>query len=130
MLLAFLGLFQYSCCVLCTETAADGTGLLGPEVEGQILLPLVEDAELRALLGVDDCEHSSDRLAEVVAGEEGFTLASFRPDSCPVPISQAFDGVCIHVGHDLSGPCPDSVDIDPTMFVKASGHVHLVQLGA
>ena len=49
------------------ESSADGAGLLGAEVEGQVLLALVEDAELSALVGVDDGEDASDRLADVVA---------------------------------------------------------------
>ena len=49
------------------QSPADGAGLLGAEVEGQVLLALVEDAELSALVGVDDGEDASDRLADVVA---------------------------------------------------------------
>lgn len=49
------------------HSPADGTGLLGAEVEGHVLLALVEDAELSALVGVDDGEDASDRLADVVA---------------------------------------------------------------
>ena len=41
--------------------------MLGAEVERQVLLALVEDAELSALVGVDDGEDASDRLADVVA---------------------------------------------------------------
>lgn len=49
------------------HSPADGASLLGAEVEGQVLLALVEDAELSALVGVDDGEDASDRLADVVA---------------------------------------------------------------
>jgi len=48
------------------QTAADGAGLLGAEVERQVLLVLVEQAELRPLLKVDNGQGAGDRLAEVV----------------------------------------------------------------
>lgn len=49
------------------EPSAHGAGGLGAEVEGQVFLVLVEEAELMALVGVDDGEDASDRLADVVA---------------------------------------------------------------
>ena len=49
------------------QTAADGTGVLGSEVEREVLLVLVEQAELRALVEVDDGEDASDGLADVLA---------------------------------------------------------------
>lgn len=49
------------------ESPADGTGLLGAEVERDILLVLVEDTELLPLLGVEDGEGAGDRLADVGA---------------------------------------------------------------
>lgn len=49
------------------EPAAEGAGELGAEVKREELLVLVEEAELRALVGVDDGEDTSDRLADVVA---------------------------------------------------------------
>lgn len=49
------------------EPAAEGTGELGAEVKREELLVLVEEAELGALVGVDDGEDTSDRLADVVA---------------------------------------------------------------
>lgn len=49
------------------ETAADLTGELGAEVEGEVLLVLVEQAKLSALVGVDDGENTSDRLANLAA---------------------------------------------------------------
>jgi len=49
------------------ESAAQGTGVLGSEVEREELLVLVEQAELGALVEVDDGENASDRLANVVA---------------------------------------------------------------
>lgn len=49
------------------ESAAQGTGVLGSEVEREELLVLVEQAELGALVEVDDGENAGDRLANVVA---------------------------------------------------------------
>jgi hypothetical protein len=49
------------------EAAAESTGKAGAEVEREVLLVLVEEAELGALVGVDDGENTSDRLADVVA---------------------------------------------------------------
>lgn len=42
----------------------DSPGLLGAEVERQVFLALVEDAELLALSGVDDSQDTGDRLAD------------------------------------------------------------------
>lgn len=54
------------------ESSADGAGLLGSEVEGSVLLALVEQAELGPLVGVDDGEDLGDSLADVMnAGELG-----------------------------------------------------------
>lgn len=52
------------------ESSADGTGLLGSEVEREVLLVLVEQTQLSALVGVDDGQDTGDRLAEVVAAKE------------------------------------------------------------
>jgi len=49
------------------EAATNGAGLLGAEVEGCVLLVLVEQAELLALCCVDDGEDTGDGLADVVA---------------------------------------------------------------
>lgn len=49
------------------HSPADGASLLGAEVERQVLLALVEDAELGTLVGVDDGEDTGNRLADVVA---------------------------------------------------------------
>lgn len=51
------------------ESAAEGTGEAGSEVKRSVLLVLVEQTELGALVGVDDGENASDRLANVVAVE-------------------------------------------------------------
>ena len=49
------------------QTSPDGTGLLGSEVKGQILLALVELAKVLPLLLVHDGQDTSDRLADGVA---------------------------------------------------------------
>ena len=48
------------------QTSADRTGLLGTEVKGQVLLVLVELAEVLPLLLVHDGEDTSNRLADRV----------------------------------------------------------------
>ena len=53
--------------VLGAEASADGTSLLWSEVEGSVLLVLVEETELLALGCVDDGESAGDGLADVVA---------------------------------------------------------------
>lgn len=49
------------------KTAADLAGLLDAEVEGKVLLALVEQTELGALVGVDDGQDAGDGLADIVA---------------------------------------------------------------
>lgn len=58
------------------ETAAESTGELGAEVKRSVLLALVEQAELSALVGVDDGQNASDRLANVVAVKKDGISAS------------------------------------------------------
>lgn len=70
VLLALLGLLEDPRGILLRKAAADGTGLLRPQVEGQVLLVLVEQTELLPLLQVDDGEDTGDRLADVVAMTE------------------------------------------------------------
>lgn len=53
--------------ILLAQSSADGTGLLCAEVEGKVLLVLVEDAQLRTLVDVDDGQDASDGLADVMA---------------------------------------------------------------
>lgn len=52
------------------ETAAELTGELGAEVQRDVLLVLVEQTQLSALVGVDDGENASDRLANFGAVNE------------------------------------------------------------
>jgi hypothetical protein len=42
------------------QASSDGTGLLWSEVEWEVFLVLVEEAELGSLVGVDDCEDLGD----------------------------------------------------------------------
>lgn len=76
VLLALLGLLQLPRGVFGGQAAADGTGLLGAEIEGHVLLVLVEQAHVVSLLGVDDGQDTSDRLAEVVAVLKEILLVS------------------------------------------------------
>lgn len=54
------------------ETAADLASELGAEVEREVLLVLVEQTQLSALVGVDDSENTSDRLANLAARKKNF----------------------------------------------------------
>lgn len=65
--LSLLLLLRHSSGILGRESSADGSSLLGSEVEWEVLLALVEDSELVSLVGVDDCEGSGDRLAQVMS---------------------------------------------------------------
>lgn len=64
--------------ILLAQSSADGTGLLCAEVEGQVLLVLVEDAQLRALVDVDDGQDASDGLADIMAVREGYVRIGVR----------------------------------------------------
>lgn len=57
---ALLRLLQGLLALVLRQASSDGTGLLWSEVEWEVLLVLVEQAELRALVGVDDCEDLGD----------------------------------------------------------------------
>lgn len=60
------------------KTATDLTGELGAEVERKVLLVLVEQTQLSALVGVDDGENASDRLANLAAKK----MKKFQSVSC------------------------------------------------
>jgi hypothetical protein len=49
------------------QASSDGTGLLRSEVEGEVFLVLVEEAELCSLVGVDNCEDLGDGLSDIMA---------------------------------------------------------------
>lgn len=61
------GLLELAGSIDLGQTAADGAGLLWAEVKWHVLLVLVEQAELGALVGVDDGQDLGDGLADVVA---------------------------------------------------------------
>lgn len=61
------GLLELASGINLGQTATDGTGLLWAEVKWHVLLVLVEQAELRALVGVDDGQDLGDGLADIVA---------------------------------------------------------------
>lgn len=67
---ALLRLLQLLPALVLRQASSNGAGLLGSEVEREVLLALVEEAELRSLVGVDDCEDAGDRLSEIMAGKE------------------------------------------------------------
>jgi len=49
-----LRLLQNLAALVLAQTSSDGASLLGSEVERKVFLSLVEEAELCALVGVDD----------------------------------------------------------------------------
>jgi hypothetical protein len=53
---AFLRFQQCLLTLVLAQASSNGTGLLWSEVEGEVFLVLVEEAELRTLVGVDNCE--------------------------------------------------------------------------
>lgn len=63
--------------VLGAQSATDSAGLLCAEIEREILLLCVEDAELVALVGVDDCEGSCDGFAEVVSNFHAMSVSCY-----------------------------------------------------
>jgi hypothetical protein len=62
--------------LLLGQMAAHGARELGPQVEGRVLLLLVEQAELGALRGVDDGEDAGDAFPDVGS------VRAFRQSSC------------------------------------------------
>lgn len=61
------GLLELASGINLGQTAADSAGLLWAEVKWHVLLVLVEQAELCALVGVDDGQDLGDGLADIVA---------------------------------------------------------------
>ena len=60
MRLTLLALLQSPLALMLAQTSPDGTSLLWSQIEGHVLLVLVEEAELRTLVGVDYCEDFCD----------------------------------------------------------------------
>lgn len=73
-----LGLLSRDGALVEGQSSADGAGLLGAEVEGEVLLALVELAEVLAGLLVDDGENAGDRLADNRAVVESKALGQPR----------------------------------------------------
>ena len=65
---SLLRLLQYFLAFVLGQTSANSACLLWSEVEGNILLALVEEAELRSLIGINYCEDLCDRFPQIVAG--------------------------------------------------------------
>lgn len=63
LLLLLLGLLRG---LVLGEASPDGTGLLWSEVQRDVLLLLIEQAQLVSLGGVQDGHHTSNRLADIV----------------------------------------------------------------
>jgi hypothetical protein len=55
-----LRLLQNLSALVLGQASSDSPSLLWSEIEGHVLLVLVEEAELRSLVGVDDCEDLGD----------------------------------------------------------------------
>ena len=55
---------------MCSQSPPDGTGLLWAKVEWHVLLALVEQAELVALLEIDDSKDSGNGLADVMTARD------------------------------------------------------------
>lgn len=53
------------------ELSADCTGLLWPEINREVLLALVELAQVLALLRVHNSQDASDRLADTITNGQG-----------------------------------------------------------
>lgn len=102
------------------KSPSHGAGLLGAEVEREVLLVLVEDTELRTLVDVDDGEDTGDRLADVVAVEENLSERGFF---CFLSNSNARVWA---FGDRVS--CPSLPPHHPWLFPEES-NAHSVKLG-
>jgi hypothetical protein len=72
-LLLLLLLRRQTCLLLC-QSPPNSPCLFWSEIEGKVLLVLIVDSELRALVGVDDCEDTGDGFADVVAVEDDLLI--------------------------------------------------------
>lgn len=77
MCLLLLLLLRHSAGILLRQRTADRSGLLGSQVERQVLLLGVEQAQLVALVGVDDGQGTGDGFAEVVSVRKVIDNVSF-----------------------------------------------------
>lgn len=67
-----LRLLQSLLTLVLAQTSSDRTRLLGSEIERHVLLVLVEEAQLRALVCVNDSKDLRDRLSEIMAAGNPF----------------------------------------------------------
>ena len=97
MCLLLLLLLRYSAGVFLAQSAADRTCLFRAQVEGQVFLLGIEEAQLVALVGIDDCEDPGNGFSEIMSaalllavvvllkdGSETFILVNF--DEAPPAI--------------------------------------------
>lgn len=98
-----LDLLQRLAALVLAQTSTDGASLFWAEIEREVLLVLVEEAELRSLVGVDDCEDLCDRLADVVT-EKKNTISLLLLLSLPtLLVLFPSGGVCLVVCLELEG---------------------------
>jgi hypothetical protein len=57
---ALLALLRHLLAFMLVQTSPDSASLFWSQIEGQVLLVLIEEAELRTLVCVDDCEDLGD----------------------------------------------------------------------
>lgn len=87
------------------ESSSDGARLLGAEIERRVLLALVEQSELRTLVGVYDGEDASNALPDIMdAGELGGgssgNFASPQADQFPsISVSTSVLPICSKIGN-------------------------------
>lgn len=118
------------------QASSDRTGLLGSEVEGEVFLVLVEEAELCSLVGVDDCEDLGNRLSDIMAigADQSVIHISMMLELwivCPSLVPQlrgslAMGNTHIFVSFDAEPPaifcvrsCPNSVFNSPSCFARS-----------
>lgn len=84
--LNLLGLLGGEATLVLGQTTADGPGLPRPQVKGNVLLALVQLAEVLTGLLVDDGQHAGDGLANdraVGVGEWPESVTAFRTGGNP-----------------------------------------------
>lgn len=82
--LPLLLLLRHAVLLVGRQVSPHGARELGAEVERQVLLVLVEDAQLRALVGIDDGENAGDALADVVAARRQCPFSHPFGTACPL----------------------------------------------
>ena len=87
--LLLLGLLQFLRRFFGAQPTANGARLLRPEVKRNVLLVLVEKAEMLALLEVDDGKHASNGLADVGADSAAMSVQSEQISSSNIGLINA-----------------------------------------